>query len=125
MLDLKDNKGKIEDQAYKAKGGCQEVSDTGRVAGVAEAMKGVVQAVAADASDLVGKAKDTAQQMASSVGGAAVQAKDKAVEFTSAAVNKAGDIGQDVTALIRRYPFQSLLVGVGVGFLLAQLMRRS
>jgi ElaB/YqjD/DUF883 family membrane-anchored ribosome-binding protein len=124
MLDLKDNKGKIEDQAYKAKGGCQEVSDTGRAGGVAEAMKGVVQAVTADASDLVGKAKDTAQHLASSVSGAAVQAKDKAVEFTSSAVNKAGDIGQDLTALIRRYPFQSLLVAAGVGFLLARLMRR-
>jgi len=63
--------------------------------------------------------------VASSVSGAAVQAKDMAVEFTSAAVNKAGDIGQDVTALIRRYPFPSLLVAAGVGFLLAQVMRRS
>jgi len=123
MIDLKDtNKSKIEDTSYKAKGGCQEVGDTGRVA---EAMKGVVQAVAADASDLVGKAKGTAQQLASSVSGAAVQAKDKAVEFTATAVNKAEDLGQDVTALIRRYPFQALFVGVGLGFLLAQVMRRS
>jgi ElaB/YqjD/DUF883 family membrane-anchored ribosome-binding protein len=86
-----------------------------------------------NASELVDKAKDTTQQWASSVGGAAVhaavQAQDKAMGFTSAAVNNAEDIAQDLTALIRRHPLQSVLVGlgvgIGVGLFLAQMMRRS
>lgn len=98
-------------------------------AGVGEAVKEMVQTAGADASKLMGQAKDTAQQWASSVGGAAVQAKDKAAELTSSAVSKVEDIGAEVTALIRRYPLEALLVGFGVGcgagLLLAQLMRRS
>lgn len=98
-------------------------------AGVGEAVKEMVHTVGADASNLVGQARDTAQQWASSAGGAAVQAKDKAAELTSAAVNKVEDIGEEIATLIRRYPLQALLVGFGVGcgagFLAAQLMRRS
>jgi ElaB/YqjD/DUF883 family membrane-anchored ribosome-binding protein len=36
--------------------------------------------------------------------------------------NDLGDMAQDVNALIRRYPIQSLLVGVGVGFLMGMLL---
>jgi hypothetical protein len=35
-----------------------------------------------------------------------------------------GDIAQDVSHLIRRYPIQALLVGIGVGFLFARAIRR-
>jgi hypothetical protein len=34
-----------------------------------------------------------------------------------------GDMGKEVTNLVRRYPIQSLLVGLGVGFLLARATR--
>ncbi len=30
----------------------------------------------------------------------------------------------DATSLIRRYPFQAILVGVGVGFLVGRVLRR-
>ena|SRR5437879_5358762 len=33
-------------------------------------------------------------------------------------------IGQDVTKMIRRYPIQSVLIGIGIGFLLARTIRR-
>jgi len=33
-------------------------------------------------------------------------------------------VGEDMTNLIRRNPVPALLIGVGVGFLLAQMMRR-
>jgi ElaB/YqjD/DUF883 family membrane-anchored ribosome-binding protein len=92
-------------------------------------IKAKVQDVAAGASVLAGKAKDTAQEWASSVGSAAMQARDRTAELTSAAVSKARDLGKDLTTLIRRHPLQALLVGVGVGFgagfLAAQLLRRS
>ena len=91
--------------------------------GVAGAVKEKVEDMAAGASQLAGKVKDTAEEWASSVGGAAVQAKDKAQEVAGAAAEKVGEVGQDVTDLIRRYPLPALLVGVGVGFLLAHLLR--
>ena len=34
------------------------------------------------------------------------------------------DIRSDLEGLIRRHPFESLLVGLGVGYLLARSMRR-
>jgi ElaB/YqjD/DUF883 family membrane-anchored ribosome-binding protein len=97
--------------------------------GVVGAVKDKAQEVAAGASELAGKAKDTAQQLASSVGAAAVHARDKAVDISSAAVSNVGHIREDVTAMIRRHPLESLLLAVGMGFgagfLAAQLMRRS
>jgi uncharacterized protein YjbJ (UPF0337 family) len=32
-------------------------------------------------------------------------------------------VAEDVTGLVRRYPVQSLLIGIGIGFLLARTMR--
>jgi ElaB/YqjD/DUF883 family membrane-anchored ribosome-binding protein len=117
MQDTKDKiAGKFDDAANKAKGWTPEVSDKARApeqapegstaGGIVNAVKEKVHDVAVGASDLAGKAKD------------------KVVEFASAAASKAGDLGQGVTALIRRYPLQALLVGFGVGFLVAQLIRR-
>jgi ElaB/YqjD/DUF883 family membrane-anchored ribosome-binding protein len=91
---------------------------------VVGAVKETAQDVSAGAAELVGKAKDTAQEWASSVGGAAVGAKDQAQQMASTAVEKVGDVGQELTALIRRYPLQALLVGFGVGFLLGQVLLR-
>ena len=36
---------------------------------------------------------------------------------------KFGDLGKDVTELVRTYPIQSLLIGIGIGFLLARRAR--
>ena len=36
---------------------------------------------------------------------------------------KLGDLAQDVTAVVRTYPVQSLLIGVGLGYLLARRTR--
>ena len=128
MLDTKENlKGKIDDAADKAKGWTQETRST--AGGIVESVKEQVQAVAAGASGLAGMAKDTAQEWSSSVGGAAVQAKDKAGDVASAAADKVGELGQDLTALIRRHPLRALLAGCGVGFavgfLVAHMLRRS
>jgi hypothetical protein len=45
------------------------------------------------------------------------------------AVDKADDavpdVGKELTALVRRYPIQSMLLGIAVGFLLARAMTRS
>jgi ElaB/YqjD/DUF883 family membrane-anchored ribosome-binding protein len=80
---------------------------------------------ASSVGDAAVHAKDKAQQWASSVGDAAVHAKDMAKEAASATVEKAGDLGKEVTALIRRYPIPALLLGVGAGFLLGQVLHSS
>jgi ElaB/YqjD/DUF883 family membrane-anchored ribosome-binding protein len=133
MLDMKENlKGKIDDAADKAKGWPRATAkgpDGSTVGGIVEAVKEQVHAVEAGASELAGMAKDTAQEWASSVGGAAVQAKDKARDVASAAADKVSQVGQDLTTLIRRHPLEALLAGCGVGFvvgfLAANAMRRS
>jgi hypothetical protein len=136
MPDMKENlKGRIDDAADKPNGWTQEARDKARAAakgcdgptagGVVEAVKEQVHAAAAGAAGLAGRAKDTAEEWASAVGGAAVHAKDKVRDVASAAVEKAGEVGQDLTALIRRYPVQSLLAGFGVGFLVAYALRSS
>jgi len=140
MLDTKENlKGKIDDAADKAKGWAQKVGDKAQATaqgsegstagGIVEAVQEQVQAVAAGASALAGMAKDTAQEWTSSVGGAAVQVKDQARDVASAAADKVGELGRDLTALIRRHPLEALLAGFGagcaLGFLVAHVLRRS
>jgi hypothetical protein len=85
---------------------------------------GTVPGMAEQAADL-GKAsipasKDKPQEATSGVVGAV---GDKVQEVAAAAAEKVGEVGQDVTDLIRRYPLPALLVGIGVGFLLAHLLR--
>jgi hypothetical protein len=105
-----------QDAGYRAK-----EATTGMVAAVTE----TVHDMATGASELVGKGADRAQEWASSVGDAAVYAKDQALHATSATVKTIGDLEEDVTALIRRYPLPALLVGVGAGFLLGQVLHVS
>lgn len=108
-----------------------------------EAVKGAVQEAAAGASklasqgrdtaqewagavaDAAGHAKDSAQQWAGAAADAVDQAKGKAAELAATAADRVEDFGQDVTRLIRRYPLQAVLLGVGVGFLLARVTRHS
>ena len=116
MAESAGDQGKARTQASKAK-------PPETTSGVAGAVKEKVEDMVAGAAQLAGKVKETAEEWASSVGGAAVQAKDKAQEVAGAAAEKVGEVGQDVTELIRRYPVPALLVGVGVGFLLAHLLR--
>jgi ElaB/YqjD/DUF883 family membrane-anchored ribosome-binding protein len=136
MPDMKDKlRGGIESAADMANEWTHEAGHQARAAakkldepkagGMVEAVKEGVQDAAAGASELAGKVTETAKEWASSVGDAAVHAKDKAQEAVSAAAEKAGDVGQELTTFIRRYPMQSLLVGFAAGFLTAQLVRRS
>jgi ElaB/YqjD/DUF883 family membrane-anchored ribosome-binding protein len=81
--------------------------------------------MASAVGDAAAQAKDKAQEWASSVADAAVSATDQAKLATSATAEKTMELGEDVTALIRRYPIPALLVGVGAGFLLGQVLHRS
>jgi hypothetical protein len=128
---IKDTSGtapwKPERPGDQGKGGTQVATDNTKEAtsGVAGAIKEKVEVMAAGATQLGAKVKDSAEDWASSVGGAAVQAKEKAKEVAGAAAENVGEMGQDLTDLIRRYPLPALLVGVGAGFLLAHLLRKT
>lgn len=71
--------------------------------------------------------RDKAQDVASAVTSTAEEAWDgtrQGVQRAASAVaNTAGDAWGEVTGLMRRYPFGTLFVGIGVGFLLSQLLR--
>jgi ElaB/YqjD/DUF883 family membrane-anchored ribosome-binding protein len=78
--------------------------------------------------------KDTAQSAMSTVGEYghqareyAGQAADKVQHWAEDAYDSAGkyagEFGQEMTSLIRRYPVQALLVGFGVGLLLGRAVR--
>ncbi len=135
MPDMRDKlKGGIESAAHKANEWTQEAGNRAQLAGkkledskaggLVEAVKESVQEVAAGASELAGKATETAKEWASSVGDAAVHAKDKVQDVVATATEKAGVAGKELTTFIRRYPLQSLLVAFAAGFLTAHLVRR-
>ena len=92
--------------------------------GMVDAAKEKMHNMAAGASELVEKAKDTAEEWASSVEDAAFEAKDRAQEMASAVGDKMGDLGQELSALVRRHPVPAVLMGVGVGFLLGIVTQR-
>jgi len=74
------------------------------------------------------KAKERVKELAADTGGMAVHAKDRMQDLGIAATEKASaavqGAGHEITALIRRYPVQSLLVGLAAGFLLARTTTR-
>jgi ElaB/YqjD/DUF883 family membrane-anchored ribosome-binding protein len=136
MPDMKEKiKDEIENAADKARDWTQQAGNQARIAGkkleeskaggMVEAVKESVHDVATGASELAGKATEMAKEWTSSVGDAAVHATHKAQEVGSAVAEKAGDVEKELASFIRRYPMQSLLVGFVVGFLTAQLVRRS
>ena len=123
---MADAKGKTHEAAAQAEGQAAKAGEKAKevTVGVLGAVTEKVQDVAAGASELAVKAKERAQEWASAVGDTVEQAKDKAWEAASAASERVGDLGQEVTALIRRHPVPALLMGVGVGYLLGVTLSR-
>jgi ElaB/YqjD/DUF883 family membrane-anchored ribosome-binding protein len=77
-------------------------------------------------SEMATTVKDKAQGMASAVASTAEDAWDgtrQGVQRAASAVaDTAGDAWGDLTGLMRRYPFGTLFVGIGVGFLVSRLL---
>jgi ElaB/YqjD/DUF883 family membrane-anchored ribosome-binding protein len=103
------------------------VKDRGReMAAGAERMAGAAKGMAKEVTDA---AKEKVSEATSAAGELAVHVKDKVRDMTVSGAEPARDAvqdaGKEVTNLIRRYPIQSLLVGVAAGFLLARATMRS
>jgi ElaB/YqjD/DUF883 family membrane-anchored ribosome-binding protein len=92
----------------------------------AERMAGVAKE---KVKETAGVAKEKVTEAANAAGELAIQAKDKVREWSVTAADEAREVVQEgmqeVTSFVRRYPIQSLLVGVAVGFLLARATTRS
>jgi len=134
----------VDNATDKAHNAVDTVSDKAQQ--VAGDVKDKAQQVADKAQDLGAQAVDRADDATTTVGGkitdVAQTIRDNAPSSGPIA-NAAGtaadtleqagtylkeqdlsDMRADVEGLIRRYPVQSLLVGLGVGYLLARSMRR-
>ena len=136
MADIKDRvKGAIDTGADKAKnltdqaaGAAKNAADrlpnngpggTGgenQSAGFMDTVKDNAQAAMSAVGDYAGQARDFAGTAADKVQHWAEDAYDVAGKY-------AGDFGQEMTTLIRRYPVQALLVGFGIGLLLGRVAR--
>lgn len=107
--------------ADRARGG------TDKAAGVVSAIGEKAHDVAAAIGECATQTKQSVQHMASSAASSVEHAKDAVVDWTSDAVHHPGEYlkagGDELTSLVRRYPIQALVVGIGIGFLLAKATR--
>jgi hypothetical protein len=122
--------------ADKARDIARSATETARDAatGVMERARDAAGTVADRAKEMAGSAADTAREWAS---GAVDSVKDsdvvnKAGEYVSEAWETGSryfqehsfkDMADDVAGVIRRNPIPALLVGVGLGFILARSLR--
>jgi uncharacterized protein YjbJ (UPF0337 family) len=88
------------------------------VAGGLESAEGVISTVATAVASGLESAEDVVTTAATAVAGGLKSASSYLQEKEYA------KMATDLTALIRRYPVQSLLIGVGLGYGLARLIKR-
>lgn len=97
---------------------------TDKAAGVVSAIGEKAHDVAAAVGDYATQAKESVQHMASSAASKVEHAGEAVRDWTSDAVQHPGQYlkagGDELTSLVRRYPIPALLVGIGIGFLLAK-----
>src|ERR1051326_3344713 len=99
-------------QNQGAGGGQRRHAQAGAASGADEgAVGGMVSAV-----------KDAASSAVSSAEGAWDSTRENVQQAASAVADTAADAWGDLTGLMRRYPFGTLFVGVGIGFLLSRLV---
>jgi ElaB/YqjD/DUF883 family membrane-anchored ribosome-binding protein len=133
MGNLQNAAGSAADKARDAARGAVETArDT--ATGVMDRARDVAGNVADKARDMAGNVADTARDWAS---GAVSAVKDsdvvnKAEDYVSEAWDTGSkyfqehsfkDMADDVAGVIRRNPIPALLVGVGLGFILARSLR--
>jgi ElaB/YqjD/DUF883 family membrane-anchored ribosome-binding protein len=135
MADIKDRvKGAIDTGADKAKGMADQAAGAAKNAADRLPNNGPGGSEGQQGGSFVDTVRDNAQSAMSAVGDYAGQARDMAGNAADRvqhwaedaydyAGKHAGDLGQEMTSLIRRYPVQALLVGFGVGLLLGRVVR--
>jgi len=122
--------------ADKARDMARNATETARDAatGVMDRARDVAGNVADRAKDVAGSVADTARDWASGAAGAVADSDvvNKAGEYVGEAWEAGSryfqehsfrDMADDVAGVIRRNPIPALLVGVGLGFILARSLR--
>lgn len=132
------NRESVEGAAEKAKGAINAGMDSGKhaIESAIESASAGIQAAQQKLGAAVGAAREAASQVSGSVSDAASYAGEKAesatnsfgcaMESTGAYLKDDGlrHIAADVSDLIRRNPVPAMLIGVGLGFLIAQASTR-
>jgi hypothetical protein len=120
--------GRAQDQGGlmdKAKQAASSVADKARdvASGLGQKAEGATEAVGSGMQSLAGTIRDRGPQ-GGILGGAATGVAS-ALESSGRYLEEQGLSGmaEDVTNLIRRNPIPAMLVGIGLGFLLARLTR--
>jgi ElaB/YqjD/DUF883 family membrane-anchored ribosome-binding protein len=130
MADTNDIRGTVESTASQAGERVQQATAAAMEKGqelARTAGKRVDEATAA-LGERIKSAGETLRERGPREGmlGSATGAVAESLERTGRYVQEEGILGmaEDVTELIRRNPIPAVLVGVGIGFLLAKLLRR-
>jgi ElaB/YqjD/DUF883 family membrane-anchored ribosome-binding protein len=97
-------------------------SDNQQAEGFAQSDRGEEGVLGEMATAVRDKAQDVASAVASTAEDAWDGTRDGVRRAASAVAHSATDAWGDVTGLMRRYPFGTLFVGIGVGFLLARVL---
>jgi len=86
--------------------------------------EGAMEAVGGEMKSLAGTIRDNAPKdgvLGSSAAGVAGTLESGGAYLQA---HNLQDVAEDVTNLVRRYPFQALLAGIGVGFLVGRALRK-
>jgi len=127
MANNPSNTGKAQDSGIvdKAKQAASTVADKARdvASAVGQRAEGATEAVGSGMQSLAGTIRDKAPQ-GGLLGGAA-SGVASALDSSGRYLEEQGLSGmaEDVTNLIRRNPIPAMLIGVGLGFLLARMTR--
>jgi ElaB/YqjD/DUF883 family membrane-anchored ribosome-binding protein len=133
MGNLQNAAGSAADRARDvARGAVESARDT--ATGVMDRARDVAGNVADKARDVAGNVADTARDWAAGAVGAVKDnaAVNKAEEYVSEAWETGSryfqehnfkDMAEDVAGVIRRNPIPAMLIGVGLGFILARSLR--
>jgi hypothetical protein len=103
-------KAATEKQVTGASSGkCQDV-------GLMDTLKDNAESAIHSVGDVVGHARDR-------IGASAAKAGEKVQHWAEDAYEAGGNFRKEVAGLVRKYPIQSLLIGLGVGLIVGRVVR--
>jgi methyl-accepting chemotaxis protein len=126
---VKDRIDNLADGGKSLADRADQVAQEGREAAqnVMTTVKEKAQDVGAAASQYASQAKDKVQQWGHEVAEGARQASETASEWAGEAYHATSDAlqatGKELTGIVRKYPIQSLIIGVAAGYLLGRSLR--
>ena len=127
MPELKD---KMETLGNTSRNEANKVADKAKdaVQNVAGVVKDTFQDVAGNAANMANKAasqvRDTAKEWYGAAEECATSTAQQARHMAGDALERAGDVGDEMTRVIQRNPIPCVLAAMGIGFLAAIALRR-